>query len=43
MEKNRLNEKLKCQGLCRIEKINLDLYAEELYKYRKILRKIKPI
>ena len=42
-EKNRLNEKLKCHDLDRVERINLDLYIRELSIYRKILKKIKPV
>ncbi len=39
-KKNILNKKLKCQELCRVERINLDLYSNQLYKYNKILRKL---
>lgn len=39
-EINRLNEKLSCQDLYRVERINLNLYIRELNKYKKVLNKI---
>lgn len=41
-EKNRLNKKLSCRYLDRVERINLELYIREINKYKKVLNKIKP-